>query len=279
MLNRVLIKIYHVVPSSVKRSLGQSKLLKPLRDALLRRKTSYVEALGQIQSNYGNYPVDFWFYSNIQNVAKAQKKGIESTLLNNSITLINKHKGCQNDCFVLDIGANFGFLSLVWARSICKNKGHVFAFEPNPDVYKSFLKSINKNELTSIITAEHCAVGSEDKTIPLYLSDTTSNALKTDASNKTVSIDMITIDTYFQNKNLTKCDLIKIDVDGIELDILKGSICTIEKLKPIFIVETNDDLRIVEFFIKRKYKILDMKLKEYKHGAILPLNIFCVPNN
>lgn len=279
MLNQILVKIYSTVPLSVKRYLGQSKFLKPIRDALLRNKRNYLEALGKIRRDYGNYPVDFWFYSDPQNVSKAKKNGIESTLLNNSIVLINKYKGYKNDCVVLDIGANFGFLSLVWAHSLCKNNGRIFAFEPSPNLYGTFLKSTTKNKLTSVITVENCAVGSEDKTIELYLSNTTSNTLKLNASAQAISIEMISVDTYLKKNNIERCDLVKIDVDGIELDILNGCIRTIEKLKPIFIVETNEDIKIVEFFMKRNYKILDMRLKEYQRGTVLPLNIFCIPQD
>ena len=277
MINKILVKIYSVVPRSVKLQLGQSQLLKPLRDTFLRRKESYVETKGLIQRNYGDYIVKFYFFSDIQNVARAKKKGIESTLLRNSIILLNKHKSDKNDCVVLDVGANFGFLSLVWGCSVCKEEGRVFAFEPNPYVYNTFLKSIGKNGLTPIIKAAHNAVGSKNKTIQLYLNNTTSNTLQTETSTKSTDIEMISIDNYIRINKITRCDLIKIDVDGIELDILEGSISTLEKLRPIFIVETNDNKGIIDFFANRDYLILDMELKEYKEDNILPDNIFCVP--
>ena len=89
---------------------------------------------------------------------------------------------------------------------------------------------------------------------------------------------MVRVDDYVAKNNISKCDLIKIDVDGVEHDILKGSLKTLEQFKPICIVETNDDHHIVDFFIDNNYKVLDEKLNEYKAGVRLPPNIYCVPN-
>ena len=277
MFKRVLIAIYKIVPSGIKSLLGQSLFLKPLRDKVLRGRASYLEASAKIETQYGNYPINFWFFSTVKEVAKAQKKGIERSLLLNSMTLMQTKKTHNNDCVVLDIGANFGYLSLVWSNSLSKHNGQVFAFEPNPDVYKTFVKSVNKNNLSAIITPEHCALGAEEKQISLYLSETTSNTIQMATSKRKVAIDMITIDGYYKRNNISRCDLIKIDVDGIELDILQGGEYVMETFKPIYIVETNDDMRIVDFFIDRHYSVLDMQLNEYEIGTDLPLNIFCVP--
>ena len=89
---------------------------------------------------------------------------------------------------------------------------------------------------------------------------------------------MTTLDTFVESSNLEQCDLLKIDVDGIELDILEGAIQLIKNFKPIVIIETNENIRILEFIKKFDYTILDMNLNELKETDALPLNIFCVPN-
>jgi hypothetical protein len=89
---------------------------------------------------------------------------------------------------------------------------------------------------------------------------------------------MITLDSFAKRNEIERCDLVKIDVDGIELDILKGAIQLIEKYKPIFIVETNGNVQILDFFGNIEYQILNMQLKPFQPGNKLPANIFCVPN-
>ena len=55
-----------------------------------------------------------------------------------------------------------------------------------------------------------------------------------------------------------------------------GSQELIKKAQPIFIVETNNDNRIIEFFKEQDYSILNMKLKPISEGEI-PVNVFCLP--
>lgn len=278
MINKFVIKCYGMIPTSVKEIIGKTSILKPIRDVLLRQNNHYKEVSALVSQSYQGYDMSFNFFGSLQNVAKAQKKGIESTLLNHSIKLLNTYKEHQDDCVILDVGANFGFLSLVWASSVCKNSGHIYAFEPNKSVFDSFSKAIHSNQLDSIIRLESYAVGNDNKIIQLFLDNTTSNVLKSHATVENVDVTMLTLDTYVIDHTIERCDLIKIDVDGIELEILRGSIETLNKLKPIFIVETNNDYNIIKFFEKLHYKILDMDLNIYHEGGELPINIFCVPN-
>ena len=215
-------------------------------------------------------------------MAKAQKHGIENTLLRSSLKLMDELKPNRTDLVIMDVGANFGFLSLVWAQTIA-NRGQVYAFEPNPKVYSSFCKSVQNNNLENIIHVEHKAVGKTEGTVELFLSPTTSNVnpdvntMDSIPPNHTM-VDMTTIDAFLKNKGLTTCDLIKIDVDGIELHILEGSKQTIKACQPIFVVEINNDIRIIDFFKWHRYRVLDMQLVEYKYDDPLPPNVFCVPN-
>lgn len=276
-MNNLLVKLYGMIPKDIRNIVGKRESLKFFRKAILNKGGNYREGKVLINRTYLNYAVKFNFYAAIKTASKAYKTGIENKVLKNSILLFHKYKSNNDDCMVLDVGASFGYLSLVWSRSICKNKGKIVAFEPNLNVFNTFNKSIISNDLTNIITNENYAVGSEQKKVQLYLNNTTSNIIMMDAENQSNEIEMITIDGYLENKAMVRCDLIKIDVDGIEFDIIKGSKETIKKFRPIFIIETNNDVKIVDFFIKMNYKVLDMDLNEYKLNDTLPLNIFCIP--
>ncbi|WP_158635186.1 FkbM family methyltransferase [Formosa maritima] len=263
----------------MRNKIGKSRLLKPLRNLFLKTGGRYKEGDVAIERQYLDYTSRFRFFSSIKNVVKAKKSGIENTLILNSFKILADYKSEKEDLIIFDVGANFGFLSLVWATTLCENKGKIIAFEPNLHVYHTFRKSIEYNHLKDKISLHDFAVGSENKTISLFMNNTTSNVLETQENLDSSDVKMITLDSYAKENQLTHCDLIKIDVDGIELDILEGCRNIIETFAPIFIVETNNDESIVSFFEAYNYLILDMKLKPFDRKMSLPLNIFCIPKN
>lgn len=273
----MLVFIYNSIPKSVRNRLGKSKALKGLRDLFLKRNGVYKERTVVINRAYLKYNMSFKYTASIKDAARALKYGIENTMLRNSIELIRRYDKDLDGIIVMDIGANFGYLTTVWAKSIC-HKGKVIAFEPNKHVFETLKKTIVGNSLNDIVKAENLAVGNENKDIDLFLNNTTSNVLQISAHQKSEVVQMIRIDEYIKNNNLERCDLIKIDVDGIELDILKGSLGTLKQLKPIFIVETNDNFDLVQFFVNNNYQVLNERLEVYELNDFLPPNIYCVPN-
>ncbi len=281
-MKKIVSYIYSHTPPKLKLALGKSKLLKPLRDFAFRKNDSYRELKTVVKKKYKGHSVNFKFYASIQVATKASTKGIENTLLKNSIYILNKTKPNRNkDLKIFDIGANFGFLSLVWASTVA-SKGKVYSFEPHKEVYKSFLKSITANKLRETIYVENCAVGNANKEVEINMNSASSNMLQTSSaykSNPSARINMITIDYYIEKNEINDCDLIKIDVDGIELDILKGAKHSIQSFKPIVIVELNGEKEIIDFMQNLGYKVLDMKLKPYKNESPLPPNAFFVPTN
>jgi len=276
-MKKLIVYIYHKIPAKTRDKIGKNKMLKWIRDYFLRKDGVYREVKVNVTRTYQEYEVNFDYFASIKGASKAQHKGVENKMLNHSIRLMKKLKN-SNDCVVFDVGANFGYLTLVWARSISK-EGKVIAFEPNANVNKTLTKTIRANRLENTITLENYALGAEEKVIELFLDNTTSNVVQSENSGATAKVQMTSIDQYISKQGIERCDLIKIDVDGIELDILNGSIETLKQFKPIYIVETNDDNQIIEFFVQRNYTVLDASLKPYNLDDKLPLNVFCVPNN
>jgi FkbM family methyltransferase len=276
-LKDLAVIIYKIFPISLRNKLGHSSFLKPLRDIILRSNGVYREVEVLVKREYFEYVVRFFFFASIKVASKAKNKGIENTILRNSIKLIEDIKTKEGDVVILDIEANFGYLSLVWANTISKN-GKVIAFEPNLNVYRSFGKSIGRNNLRPKIQLNNLAVGNENGTIELFMESTTSNTIHSNSkSQKSTIVPIVSIDSFMENQKIEKCDLIKIDVDGIELNILMGAKKFLKKFNPIFIVETNGDTRIIDFFEKSNYEILDMELNVFQNGNQLPPNIFCIP--
>lgn len=271
--------IYKKVPKKWRRRLGKMAWLKPMRDVFFRTPDGYREHTSLISKTYHEFEVQFKFVSSIQIATKAQERGMETTLLKNSMTLLRDVKPmATNNYVVVDVGANFGFLSLVWSKTLC-SQGAVFSFEPHPNVHHSFSQSIQLNN-SSNITLEPYAVGKTPGQVEISFANTTSNTLESEAKKRAkkeqATVTMTSLDAYC--KDFKQLDLIKIDVDGIELAILEGASEILEKLRPIVIVETNGNKEICDYFFAKSYRIFNMKLEEIKTSTTLPLNVFCIPN-
>ncbi|WP_375234801.1 FkbM family methyltransferase [Winogradskyella sp.] len=276
-MNSLLVKIYDTIPKRLRLKLGQSKWLKGLRRQLLYDSEGFKTAQVLVERIYENYKVNFQFVASIKMASKAKNNGIENTVLRNSFRLIQKYKPNRTDLAVLDVGSNFGYLGGVWADSIAKN-GKVLAFEPNKNLYKSISRTIEANvNFKTNFKIYNLAVGAKNEMITLNVSSFSSNAQSMKTAVETYDVEMVTLDDFLNKKNIQEIDVIKIDVDGIELDILNGAENLLKQNNSIVIVETNDDIRIVELFQELDYNIYDMKLNVFDNSEALPLNIFCVP--
>lgn len=96
--------LYNLFPKRLRKKLGKSKLLTPLRNSFFRTKGTYKEARVKINRSYLDELVQFNFYASIQVANKAKVKGIENSLLTNSLKLLNSDK---NDKTIFDVGTNF----------------------------------------------------------------------------------------------------------------------------------------------------------------------------
>ena len=275
-MKQIIFKIYQILPRKTVNFLGKIKFLKPLRDFFLKDKNEFKVIKTAISLSYEDHNINFDFIAPIKIAARAKRGGIEYTLINNSIKLFNKYGSKINNARILDVGANFGFLSTVWSQSISREAGQVYSFEPSKNVSEVFKKTIKENNLTAIVKLYKNAVGSKNEFIEINDSGVTSNVLEFENSNEKNLVEMITIDSFIEAEKIEKMDLFKIDVDGIEYDILKGAESMLRKHMPILIVETNDDIRIIDFCKEMGYQILDMNLIPYEKNTVIPENIFCV---
>ena len=137
----------------------------------------------------------------------------------------------NNDTFV-DVGANIGQLSLEAWKKVGLN-GNVIAIEGNKKIFNYLSKNVILNdakiELFNVIIGEQSGyAGIEDK--------------KADDMNQVLEngdIKMCTLDEICCD--LKKIDLLKIDVEGYELEVLKGGVSTLTKTNKI-ILEILEDL-------------------------------------
>lgn len=145
----------------------------------------------------------------------------------------------------IDVGANQGLYSLIAARWL--PAGRVIAFEPVEGEASKLTRNISLNRYSNI-TVEHLAVGArvEEASIFIALSGMAAySSLRPPADDVTAQtvtarVPVTTLDAYVAEKRLPSVDLIKVDVEGGERDVLKGSEEVIETFRPTFMVEVED---------------------------------------
>jgi FkbM family methyltransferase len=156
-----------------------------------------------------------------------------------SHALFKAAEGAQT---IFDIGANVGYYSLHWVSRLAP-EGKIHAFEPVPATYSWLLRNIAANHFERRICANNFALGSEITGgkifFPLESGAGAASTKSLHPEEKTIDIDILisTIDRYFQAANLKRFDLLKADVEGAELFVIKGGIKTIAALKPLIFLE------------------------------------------
>lgn len=136
---------------------------------------------------------------------------------------------------VLDIGGHIGLFAVVTARLV-GSEGKVYSFEPTPFTRGVLTEIVELNGLSDIVEVRGEAVSSKSgKTVFFDTGDAISNAnslVKTERSKTEIPIDLISVDEFVKERAI-KADCLKIDVEGVELDVLRGARETFLDHRPV----------------------------------------------
>lgn len=158
------------------------------------------------------------------------------------VELVKKHLDAHKD--VLDIGANVGFYTVLFAKMIDKDN-KVLAIEPVPSVLEYLHKNIERNHCTqSVLIFEGIATNVKGQShiniIPGMEEFSSIGKIVHPyvASKKSVSLEVKgdTVDSLVQDFRL-RPGFIKIDVEGAEYLVLQGAVNTIRTFRPVIILE------------------------------------------
>jgi len=196
-----------------------------------------------VKGRYG----EVWFYGKDEYVGKSfynygEFSGDECDEI---LSLADKSK------LSLDIGANVGAI----AQMLEYHDYSCAAFEPQPEIFKLLQKNF-KGE------AYNCALGSEDGTAQMprlrygarYNYGGMSLNTRTELGSYPVLVK--TLDSF----NFENVGFIKLDVEGWEEEVLKGSVSTINKYKPIMYIE--DDRKEKSVSLRKFITELGYSIKE-----------------
>jgi FkbM family methyltransferase len=158
-----------------------------------------------------------------------------------------KHVSDRPVC--LDIGANIGVHTIELANAVRAKGGVVHSFEAQRIMFQMMMANVAINNLNNVY-GHHCAVGARAGQLRLPAIDYSKPASfgsielgsgrqqedighAPDWEHSTETVDLITIDSL----KLERVDIAKIDVEGMELQVLAGAEKTIGACKPLLFVE------------------------------------------
>ncbi len=136
---------------------------------------------------------------------------------------------------VFDVGANKGELRMNLSRLVGP-EGHISAFEPSAMFYKTFLKNADRNKIKNI-TVINKGLGRNAKRIFLEL-DPQNSGMSHIADTGKEWIDIISLDEWMIQEPAFTPDLIKVDVEGFEMEMLYGAVQTIKNTVLCFLLKS-----------------------------------------
>jgi len=164
----------------------------------------------------------------------------------------------KND-IVIDCGAHVGIFSLEVARKAQK----VIAIEPHPLNYKLLKLNVTLNELNNVITLPVALWEKDHRWLKLYVAETSvSHTIKPNmlGSARYIYVPSMCLDSVLSKCNLDRVDMIKVDVEGAELQVLKGGKEALRLAKYVVIEAhyqrgSTDFNNIIRLLIKFGFKI------------------------
>ena len=149
---------------------------------------------------------------------------------------------------VIDIGANLGEWTVPLARAVGP-VGRVLAIEPTPRTAAALEATLAANALRHAEVLR-CAISDHDGTaefaVPLVTSaridSGTARLGAARAGYEALHVPTRSLDSLAPERGLDRLDLIKIDVEGHERQVLEGAASTLERRRPVLVIETGHEM-------------------------------------
>ncbi|MGD0178977.1 MAG: FkbM family methyltransferase [Terriglobales bacterium] len=144
----------------------------------------------------------------------------------------------------LDIGAHHGIYSIVAAKRLGTD-GTVVAFEPSLREFRRLRLHLRLNRM-HWVRSEPVAIGAAASTRRFFEvigGDSTRGGLRPPATRDEIaetSVETVRLDDYVSRFPLKRVDIVKLDVEGGELEVLQGASNVLTKFRPVFICEVLD---------------------------------------
>jgi FkbM family methyltransferase len=148
------------------------------------------------------------------------------------------------DVFI-DVGAHVGYFTLLAARRVTPG-GTVISIEPNPFALEQLERNVERSGLSNVLI-ERTACGESAGVVQLYLHAESNSSMASLYSGKAsragaVEVACTTVDDLCRSHGVHRVKLVKIDVEGAELFVLRGMARVMKEMRPVIVVELHPRL-------------------------------------
>jgi FkbM family methyltransferase len=149
--------------------------------------------------------------------------------------------------YVVDGGAFKGETAF-WFLS--KGAGRVYAFDGDDINFEALFKNVMLNKVEDRIVPLKVLLSDKDGTSKIKMTGSASSSILV---NEGTEVECTTLDSFVVKNNIERIDFIKLDVEGAEIDVLKGTVETIRKCKPkmaISVYHKPEDIILITSFLR-----------------------------
>lgn len=187
---------------------------------------------------------------------------------------------------IIDAGANVGAYSLPIAKHL-DGQAEVHAFEPVPENYYLLSNNYKLSGSPKNLFLNNVALWNKIENLEFNLSEHHKDnagsftAGKVSNTVKKLTCKAITLDSYALDKNLTRIDIIKMDIEGAEKFAIEGAMEVIKKFRPIIFIEINKTAcqlmgystnELISPFLQINYKVYRLGSSVAESGWIKDVN-------
>ncbi len=187
---------------TLRETLGRAAVTRRLRDRFFRPGGRPELLRGEVAWR----DFRFQFSAPFQVFDRAERRGVENRICRLAQSLL-----ADGDS-AIDVGANYGFVSLVLGRCVAP-AGRVLSFEIDPRIRAAVAESRDASGLAEVIQLAPKGAGATD----------------TDA--------LTTVDSAARELSLERIRFLKIDVDGLDFEVLQGAADTLRAWHPVVVIE------------------------------------------
>lgn len=144
---------------------------------------------------------------------------------------------------VVDIGSNIGYFLLLEARLV-GDRGRVIGLEPEPSNYQYLLENIRRNGYANVLPI-NAAAGSQPGTGVLHVAYQSNwHSLRTPPwkIRQASEVQVVTVDEVVTGSAMPHVDLIRMDIEGYEVEAFLGMRGTLRRWAPRLLVELHPHL-------------------------------------